>query len=180
MKSICMAVCFVLLSHSIAQSEEAIVPGTTGWTLSYDAGDRTCVVYAIYETSETIIGFMSDGRAVLFLLANEGWNIPQNEGYGVRFRFDGRRWHGGTFESLNSTVMGMLLYAEGEEELRRSRGMEIYSDGGNLVGHYNLKGSSQAINYVKKCGVIASGTDENPFGMPTVNRSEASDANPFR
>jgi len=180
MKKLCFAVCFIVLSHSVAYSEEALVPGTTGWTLSYDRGDRGCFVYAVYEKSGTVIGFMSDGREVFLLLADEDWNIPENEGYGVRFRFDTRRWHSGTFKSLSSTVMGMQLHPVGESELRRSRGVEVYGDRGNLVGHYSLKGSSQAIDYVKKCGVIASGVEDNPFGAPTVNRSGAPTANPFR
>lgn len=180
MKTLCVAVFLNLLSHSVAYSEEAVVPGTTGWTLTYDRGDSVCFVYAVYKKSATVIGFMSDGSSVFFLFADEDWNIPENEGFRVRFRFDGRRWQGGTFSSLSSTVMGMRLHPLGERELRRSRGMEIYSETGNLVGRYSLEGSSEAINYVKKCGVIASGAGDNPFGAPTVNRSGADDANPFR
>lgn len=180
MRRVFAVVCFVLLSHSVAYSEEALVPGTTGWILSYDRGDRGCFVYAVYKQSETVIGFMSDGSEVYFLLADEDWNIAENEGYGVRFRFDGRRWHRGTFASLSSTVMGMQLHPVGERELRRSRGVEVYGERGNLVGHYGLMGSSQAIDYVRKCGVIASGVEHNPFGPPTVNRSGAPTANPFR
>lgn len=175
-----MAVCLVLLSHSVAYSEEAVVPGTTSWVLSYDQGDEACFVFATYKESNTVIGFMSDGSSVLLLLANEGWNIPANERYGVRFRFDGRRWHDSSFSSLGSAVMGTRLNPRGEREMSRSRGMEIYGDNGNLVGRYSLKGSSQALSYVRKCGVIASGAGENPFGPPTVNRSGAGDANPFR
>jgi len=180
MKNLCVAVLFVLLSHSVAVSEEALVPGTTGWTLSYDRGDRGCFVYAVYNNSGTVIGFMSDGSEVFLLLADEDWNIPQNEGYGVRFRFDGKRWHRGTFASLSKTVMGMRLHPIGERQLRRSRGVEVYGERGNLVGHYSLMGSSLAIDYVKKCGMIASKVKDNPFGPPTVNRSGAPVANPFR
>lgn len=161
-------------------AEEAVVPGTTGWTLRYDRGESVCSVYAVYTESDTVIGFMSDGTSVFFLFADEDWNIPENEGFRVRFRFDGQRWQSGMFSSLSPTVVGMMLYPVGERELRRSLDMEIYGERGNLVGHYSLKGSSQAISYVKNCGVIASGAGDNPFGEPSVNRSGASTINPFR
>lgn len=175
-----MAVLLVLLSHPAAHAEKAVVPGTTGWILSYDRGDESCFVYAIYKKSETLIGFMSDGGSLFLLFANDGWVIPERERFEVRFRFDGRRWHTGALASLSSNVMAMRLNALGERELRRSRGFEIYGDGGNLVGRYSLKGSSQAIEYVRKCGLIASGAGENPFGMPTVNRFDAPETNSFK
>lgn len=175
-----MAVCLFLLSHSIGYSEEALVPGTTGWTLSYESGDRACFVSAVYERSATVIGFTSDGRSVFLLFANENWNIPENQEYKVRFRFDGRRWHAGTFSSLNTNALGMRLSPRGEAELRRSRDVEIYSDTGNFVGRYSLAGSSRALDYVRKCGIIASGAAANPFGPPSVDPSGVPEANPFR
>ncbi len=180
MKQLCVAVCFIIVSHSIAFAEEAVVPGAAGWTLRYDRGDSACFVYAVYTESDTVIGFMSDGDSVFFLFADEDWNIPENEGYEVHFRFDGQRWQCGTFSSLSPTAVGMRLYPVGERELHRSLDMEIYSERGNLVGHYSLQGSSQAISYVKKCGVIASGAGDNSFGQPRVDRSGASTTNPFR